>query len=889
MHGKNPSISPSKVVYGQGMRSLIKRIDDLPVIPPVAIQALTQSMNDDIDLNALGKIIESDPVLTARVLRLVNNVQAGFRERITSTKQAIALAGLSQVRCALLGVMFSDYLADPTSDLYIQSRQLWSHSLLSALIAEAISQKIRPSLKEKAFVGALLHDIGKMVIIDIFPESHQKIEDLRQKQNLHILEAEQAVLDTNHCIIGKLLAAQWGLPQYIVDSIWLHHQLDPEDIPVDSRELQKIIIKSNELAHEIFCDYQISCDFLTQGQSRLNLGLENKDLDAVKEEVTRNFSRMAEFFDLESDLNSTFLQTVKQANKKLSALSLELDQKNKQLEKYHEILNLNQDLSLRLTPLFDKQAILGEAAKALSRFDPVRTGFFYVIDPNTRELEGVVWKDDGRARKLLCFLDRNGIPVWEHVDQKIPENLKKILSKYQDRSSSTGTCNYGIHSMFHIYSFQNQDKMSGELGILLKPEWHYFQEQERKLFFQTTRILSASLEKSRLYDNLDKTTEELTQTLWKNRKLTLQHMQTERLAAVGLLAAGAAHEINNPLAIISARAQLLQLKEKDEKKQKELSLISEQIDRISKILANLIDFAKPTPPDLIETHVHKIIDKVLELLSSEFKRYDIKVKRNHAPDLKAIMADPGQLEQVFLNMLINAQHAMEKEGGTITVGTEHSKDCSSVIISIHDEGEGISSEDLNKIFDPFYTTKEEGKGTGLGLSTSYGIINNHFGRIYMHSEPGKGTRVEIVLPVDIDQLKPAPKAQRPLSANDDQALPRIMVVDDEEHIRDILKETLENENMIVDTADNGEKGLDKLYNHYYDLLLLDIKMPLRDGLSLLREFRKINEHLPVIVITGMATHEEMQEALEQGNCRCMRKPFHIKTLLTYIYDSLNIN
>jgi len=888
MHGQTPFISPSKAVHGQGMRSLVKRIDDLPVIPPVAIHALTRSMNDDVDLDELGKIIESDPVLTARVLRMVNNVQSGLRDRVCTTKQAIAMAGLYQVRIALLGVMFREYLADPKSELYLQSRQIWSHSLLSALTAEIIAQKTRPSLQEKAFVGALLHDIGKMVIIDTFPESHQKIEELKQTRKLHTLEAEQELLDTNHCIVGKILATQWDLPQYIVDSIWLHHQLDPEDIPGNSKDLLSIIVKSNELTHEIFCDWQPGTHgLLTQQQRWSDLGLDGQDMDVIKQEATRNFSRTAEFFDLESDLNSIFHQTVKKANKKLSELGLQLNRKNKQLEKHHEILTLNQDLSARLSSLMEKQAVLEEAANVLKNFDPVRTGFFHVIEPHTRELEGMVWKDDGRARKLLCFLDRNGLPVWEHDDQKIPEYLKKILSKYSDRKGSTTTCNYSMNSRFHIFSFQLHDNLLAELGIILQPDWHYLQEHELKMFFQTARILSSTLEKAKLYENLEKTTEDLTHTLWKNRKMSLQQLQTERLAAVGQLAAGAAHEINNPLAIISARAQLLQLKEKDEKKQKELSLISQQIDRISKILSNLMDFARPRPPELHKINVHKIIDKVLDLLDSELKRHNIQVNKVYTPDLNIIKADPGQLEQVFLNLLINAQHAMEHKGGTITVSTENSKDLQNVIIRFQDEGEGISSEHLKKIFDPFYTTKEEGKGTGLGLSTSNGIINNHCGRMYMSSEPKQGTRVEIMLPVDIDQLKPTPAAQPPLSVKADQTLPRILVVDDEEHIRDILKETLESEDMKVDTAENGEKGLEKLYRHDYDLLLLDIKMPLRDGLSLLREIRKVNGYLPVIVITGMASHEEMQEALEQGNCHCMRKPFHIKTLLSSINDLLN--
>ncbi|MFP4129086.1 MAG: response regulator, partial [Desulfonatronovibrio sp.] len=427
----------------------------------------------------------------------------------------------------------------------------------------------------------------------------------------------------------------------------------------------------------------------------------------------------------------------------------------------------------------------------------------------------------------------------------------------------------------------------GELCIFLRKEFSASYRHNRAALTNISRIICSHLDRIALYNRLEKRTEELSQTLWKNRQMNLKLIQAERLGAVGQLAAGAAHEINNPLAIISARSQLLQLKEKDEKRKRELELISDQIDRISKILSNLMDFARPAPPSLQDADLHSVIDKVLELVENGYKKQGMSIEKKYSSDLVSIKADPNQLEQVFLNLFINAQHAMEKSGGKLTITTSLSQDKKNVSVRVEDQGEGISRENLKNIFDPFFTTKEEGKGTGLGLSTACGIINSHFGKLDITSQPGNGTQVSIELPVDIADLRPAFSDTRGIfSRADRKARPRILVVDDEEHIRDILRETLENEDMVVETADNGQDGLEKCVDQDFDLLLLDIKMPARDGLSLLREIRKADESLPVIIITGMASHEEMQEAIGHGNCKCVRKPFHIKTLLALIKESL---
>ncbi len=872
------------------LRSLISHIEELPVLPAVAVRALTLSMREDVDLTQLARVMETDPVLTARILRLVNNAQTGLPTRVGTVKQAVALVGLNQVRCALLGVLVKDYLPEAEQKIADISKLLWTHSLLTAVLASLVAAKTFPELRETAFVGGLLHDIGKLVILDVFPDIALQIDELRQERCLSTMEAELKILETDHCTVGKILAQHWKLPEELMDCIWLHHhRLDSMDRASLNWEVTAIVSLANHLAQKMLCDVPERRSGDSPVESLLTaLNLEQADVTALRQEATRDYEQKAAFFDLESDLSTIFHQIIQKANKSLSDLGIELDVKNSRLSKVNTLLALANKIGLDLGNVHNKADLFQVLAQAFNGFTAVPVGIFYTIDHETRELEGVVWIDGGRKRRLLCFTDRNGTPVWEQADQNLPPDLCRILANAKQRMHCDRTIAQNISPPFLIFSFGMKNRYFAELCISLAQDYRSHPQDTFIGFSQIAQLLRSSLENVLLFESLQGKKEDLAQALWRTEQINHQLIQTERLAAVGQLAAGAAHEINNPLAIISARAQLLELKEQDEKRKQELALISVQIERISKILTNLMDFARPAPPNLQQINIHLILDRVLELVVTSFSKFKITVEKQYDDRIAPIKADPYQLEQVFLNLIINAQHAMEETGGQLTVATELLSDQQAVLIRIQDQGVGIARENLKKIFDPFFSTKAEGKGTGLGLSTSLGIINNHFGKIDIDSTPGKGTTFSVELPVDISALRPI-QSEACTSTSTSQALrPRVLVVDDEEHIRDVLKETLENEGFDVSTANNGNMGRDILETEHFDLLLLDIKMPFRDGLSLLRELRgsPTNAGLPVLVITGTASPEEMDEIANHG-CKCLRKPFHIKKLLAEVHFCLH--
>jgi signal transduction histidine kinase len=231
------------------------------------------------------------------------------------------------------------------------------------------------------------------------------------------------------------------------------------------------------------------------------------------------------------------------------------------------------------------------------------------------------------------------------------------------------------------------------------------------------------------------------------RELNQQLIRTEKLAAAGTLAAGVAHEVNNPLASISSLIQILQTRHAEDLETSEmLRLISTQIARITQVLREMMDFARTRPPERARLDIKRVIEASLHLANFDeaFQRLNISIHSDTS--LPLVLADANQLQQVILNLLLNARDAMP-DGGDVIIRTRYEKQAGEVVIEISDTGTGIAPEHRAHIFDPFFTTKPAGTGTGLGLAVCYGILTSHDGRIEIAPNNGRGTCVRVCLPI----------------------------------------------------------------------------------------------------------------------------------------------
>jgi len=228
-------------------------------------------------------------------------------------------------------------------------------------------------------------------------------------------------------------------------------------------------------------------------------------------------------------------------------------------------------------------------------------------------------------------------------------------------------------------------------------------------------------------------------------RLEEQLVQTEKLTSLGLLAAGVAHEVNTPLAVISNYIQMLAKQlPGDDPRHNLIEKIVKQTFRASEIVNNLLNFSRTGAAEFTEVNLNAVVEETLSLVSHPFKNTRVQVIKTLQNPLPPVLGSTNRLQQVFLNLFMNARDAMPN-GGMLEVRTGANN--GTVEVEVTDTGTGISHENLHRIFDPFFTTKSSGRGTGLGLSVSYGIIKEHAGKIDVHSAPGKGTSFHLEFPV----------------------------------------------------------------------------------------------------------------------------------------------
>jgi signal transduction histidine kinase/HD-like signal output (HDOD) protein/CheY-like chemotaxis protein len=899
-HGPAPGHSEkSASVEERSLRLILQKIEALPSLPAVANTILGQVLTRDFEHSKLARIIETDPAMTVKVLEHANSATYVTRGQVVQVEQGLNRLGSKVVQTLMLSMLIKDSLikGDKKSEA-IQTAH-WKHSLATAVFASLIAAKTAPSLTGEAFGAGIMHDIGGIFLQLHLQEQYVQVTERMEELYEPVLAAEQEVFKTDHTAVGRWIAEKWKLPASMTDAIWLHHHsASALEAFKDNARLVAIVALANILAHSTLMD---SSRVMTREKQRQHglqemLGLGEKELQSILAAFAPAFAERAEPFELDGDQVGLFLSSLQKANQQLMRMSLDLEQANSRLEDAHRFTSMGSTVGLKMSKARTSDEVFESAAMCMHESVGVRGGFVYWVVPAERVMQGLIWNGNGNRRVISYSLDGDGLPALDG-GAALPDNLKAILLTHHERHEGASLMDrelrlkqFFVVRGYCLFPLVGSD-FTGEICILRSSERPpKMTPQEYMGYSQVSCVASASLDRVRLFDSLQVRADELSLALWKNQQINLQLLQTERLAAVGQLAAGAAHEINNPLAIISARTQLLESRENDEKKRRDLHQISEQIERISSILQSLMGFARPNAPQVTKLDINSLLLKIIGLVESIFQTHRIPIVQNLAPELPLILADANQLEQVFLNLVINAQHAMEKEGGVLTVSSAFLPDGKRISISVKDTGTGISSENLSRIFDPFFSTKSEGKGTGLGLSTAYGIVTNHYGEIKVVSAPGEGTEMIVILPVST----PVTKAEKPVARLATEcAMPtpalghRILVVDDEQHIRDILSETLREAGYVVETASNGEEGVLKLRSASFDLILLDIRMPIHSGLDVLKLLRRNGGAPPVMIITGLASSDELDEALRLGAAKCIRKPFHLKTLLSDISGILH--
>ena len=393
---------------------------------------------------------------------------------------------------------------------------------------------------------------------------------------------------------------------------------------------------------------------------------------------------------------------------------------------------------------------------------------------------------------------------------------------------------------------------------------------------------AVAIDNARLVNDLQQSLSDL-----KNTQAAL--VQSEKLSAIGQLIAGVAHELNNPLTAVMGYAQLLQTNDVDDEVRRDLDRIYTQAQRAAKIVQNLLTFARQHKAQRELVDVNELIERVIELRAYQLHVDNIEVTLDLADAILETVADPNQLQQVFLNLINNAQDAISEvaDRGRLTIRTELSGDA--IRIAFSDTGPGLDMEARRHLFEPFYTTKEVGKGTGLGLSICYGIVSEHEGRIWADNEIDRGATFTVELPIVDELTRHAGPIIKPAVLLDKGM--HILVVEDEKDVAGLVQRILATDGHHVTLAKDGQAALDALLarsDEPCDLLISDVKMP---GLSGPMLYETLCDTFPnlakkTIFITGDIMSESTQEFLKTTGVPYLSKPFTVEDLRRRIADIL---
>ncbi|MEO1431802.1 MAG: response regulator [Cyanobacteria bacterium J06633_8] len=471
----------------------------------------------------------------------------------------------------------------------------------------------------------------------------------------------------------------------------------------------------------------------------------------------------------------------------------------------------------------------------------------------------------------------NKILYWNKAAERLYECPKdeaigrKTAEIWQEKKVSL--IRSAINTLIQNGSWEGELYQTTKLGreIIVESRWTLLKEYEGKA--QSILIVNTDITQKKLLES--------------------QFLRAQRLESIGTLSSGIAHDLNNVLAPILMTAQLLESQLQDERSKRLLPILINNAKRGANLVKQVLSFTRGMEGDRTLVQPEPLINEIKQVIRETFPK-SIQLSEKIPQNLWMIKGDGTQLHQVMMNLCVNARDAMP-HGGKLTICAANfivdenyaqmhldAKVGSYIMISVADTGIGIAPEVLDRVFEPFFTTKELGKGTGLGLSTVLGIVKSHNGFINVQSDINKGSNFQVYLPAqEIKEIQEETENNFPLGEGE-----LILVVDDEDSIRDITKKSLESYNYKAITASDGIEAIALYAEHRNEIsiVLTDIIMPIMDGLTTIRTLQKINPQVKIIAVSGLISNDKVNAITEVGIKAFLSKPYTAKQLLQTIGD-----
>lgn len=725
----------------------INRLESLSTIPCVAAQCFPKLLKPGLLASDLTEIIESDPALTAKVFSLAN-YNGGILTEDTSIRRILDKLDISLLRDAILSVKVAgSFDADSSEEIYkaLPRKQLVLHSLAVGCCSRDIAEIVLPKMDSQlAYSAGLLHDIGKLALDQTMPKSFARVVKEAEMQSSSTCTIEQKYLGIDHTIIGKRLAQKWGLGNKIVLAIWLHHS-DTNIISqnIGEAKIAQVVQLADLIARQCNIGQSGSFDRLESPYIlATSLKLSAEQMQQIRRNLVAQVAEKSKILGLDSkNIAATYCETVHDAIAQLARNNTKLSLENRQLQTNSGHFDFATDFLSTIRSTTTSIEAAQKFAVAWQKFYQTGSICLYLTERNSQQpIEAVVVEGQQAADNIIL---------------KAPLAISVIppqITKEFDILNAEGHVGW-LFEQLDIEFQLSQTKIIPLLcggkavgAMVFEFRSPVESEQLKERFKATAAIGGATLGMTFASNKQQRFAEQF--ALFLNQTKIEQSRQASEnlLDALAEMAAGAAHELNNPLSVISGRAQLLSETETDSEKKQILEQIKENTRELAGIIDNLMNFAQPQQPRPENTDIRQIIDEAVELASQKtnIKNADIQIETSKAG--RQVFVDSAQTASAISNILANSIESYTAQSGPIKVTAVCDPAGENLVLEIVDMGCGMDLDTLQKAIQPFFSAKPAGRKRGMGLAYANRLIQLNKGSLNITSQPATGTTVTILLP-----------------------------------------------------------------------------------------------------------------------------------------------
>ncbi len=723
----------------------IKRSGNLPSLPEILLKLLDACENETPSLVEIAEVISKDPALSLKVLQRVNSSYYGLCRTFVSIEEAVIYLGANSIKSlavsACIHKVFQDNRYSALTGFSLST--FWWNSLLCATLSRRLAKQICYNNADEAYLSGLLHDIGRLVLVSTFPVKHKSIvfetEDIQNEWWV-----EQQLLGVSHCEVGAWLVQNWKLSPLVADAIQYHHS--PLQEVLEAFPLVKIVYLANVMREQGGDINQC----LEAG--RLLFDLENSALEAIKEGATEEVAQIAEDLDINAKPPST--EKLKGTGGQLgledaSAPGHKRESGMKVMSEgsaYEDILTwrvkniaLASSLLEDLSQAQDTGAIIEVFERSIHNLFNIDKVIFFLSEKDDTILRGYA-----SSTNRFELLSKDLILPVKLSKSSIVKTYASHEFHYLTSGNNGNLADNQITSLFDgadilLVPIIGRNKSFGVLALGLPEQIKVLPKNDFDLLMIVVKHIGLSL------------------YIEKMQQEKAAEVENERRAAIAVTARKFAHEINNPLGIIMNYLTTLRLKVSQEGSiLEELTVINEEINRISAMISQMDLFSNTMPLNFQLTDVNTLIGGIVRIFQEPLQTTSQTILSFRPDDgIPMVITSEFGLKQVIINLIKNASEAM-KDGGSITISTGlanrhqmsglHKIPSKMVEITVEDSGPGIPAEIVDNLYKPFMTTKGGGH-SGLGLSIAHKTVSDMGGSLSCLSSPNNGTRFTIHLPL----------------------------------------------------------------------------------------------------------------------------------------------